>query len=62
MKITHQQYSPTTDELKTELNFMYIKYEQLCKAYKKLASRLELTPKNEVHDMSHMTFEENNKY
>ena len=62
MKITHQQYSPTADELRIELDFMYAKYEQLCKAYKKLASRLEIAPKNEVHDMSHMTFGEKNKY
>jgi len=62
MKITHQPYNPTNEELYAELRFMYTKYEELCKAYKRLASRMELTPTNEVHDMSHMTFQENNKY
>lgn len=63
MKIKHQLYNPSKEELHAELEFMYAKYEQLCSAYKRLASKMELTPKNEVHDMSHMTFEQttNNK-
>lgn len=57
MKITHQEYHPTIEELRQELAFMYKKYEELCKAYKDLANRQSLTPVNEVHDMSHMTFQ-----
>lgn len=57
MKITHQEYNPTIEELRSELLFMYQKYEQLCKAYKDLANKSLLTPVNEVHDMSHMTFQ-----
>jgi phage host-nuclease inhibitor protein Gam len=57
MKITHQEYNPTKEELQQELTFMYKKYEELCKAYKDLANRKNLTPVNEVHDMSHMKFE-----
>lgn len=57
--ITHQPYNPTNEELTRELNFMYVKYEQLCAAYKRLATEKGIIdPSKEAHDMSHMTFEE----
>jgi hypothetical protein len=44
--------------LRAELGFMYRKYEELCKAYKKLAQEAGSPDINAVHDMSHMSFEE----
>jgi hypothetical protein len=44
------------EELLSELNFMYKKYEELCIAYKKLAKQALKVSFEEVHDMSHMTF------
>lgn len=46
----------SAEELHKELVFMYGKYEELCKAYKKLAQNTENNQYDEVHDMSHMTF------
>jgi hypothetical protein len=43
-----------TDNKEFELRFMYKKYEELCKAYKKLAQKTS-TP-IVAHDMSHMSF------
>jgi hypothetical protein len=44
--------------LRGELGFMYRKYEELCKAYKKLAQEAGSPDAKAVHDMSHMSFEE----
>lgn len=48
-------------ELTQELAFMYKKYEELCIAYKKLAQQKSPESIKTVHDMSHMSFAENNK-
>jgi hypothetical protein len=48
-------------KLEMELKFMYNKYEELCVAYKKLATSLGKVDPNVVHDMSKMKFAENNK-
>lgn len=48
-------------ELISELEFMYQKYAELCHSYKKLAQSKSIEPVREVHDMSHMSFAENNK-
>jgi hypothetical protein len=42
--------------LLNELNFMYIKYQELCAAYKKLA--LGKLGDTTTHDQSHMNFED----
>ena len=47
--------------LRRELAFMYNKYEELCIAYKKAAIAAAGRAVKEVHDMSHMTFKENDK-
>jgi hypothetical protein len=44
------------EELKTEINFMYSLYEELCVAYKKLSKEMANKKLTEVNDMSHMTF------
>lgn len=59
--IEHQKYEPTREELLAELMFMYVKYEELCKAYKKMAHDLGSEEAQTVHDMSHMVFEEDIK-
>ena len=51
----------TQDELMEELLFMYKKYEELCITYKKLAQQKNPEGIKTVHDMSHMSFIENNK-
>jgi hypothetical protein len=47
--------------VKRELTFMYKKYEELCKAYKKLAEDKGSAVSITTHDMSHMTFKQDNK-
>jgi hypothetical protein len=49
------------ETLNAELAFMYIKYEQLCAAYKKLAQESGSPEASTAHDMSHMSFVETNK-
>ena len=53
--------SQREEELKSELAFMYKKYEELCIAYKKLAKQASEREIKEVHDMSHMTFKQYDK-
>jgi hypothetical protein len=55
------EQSNKQDELMQELSFMYKKYEELCIAYKKLAQQQSPEKIKTVHDMSHMSFTENNK-
>lgn len=49
------------EQLLMELAFMYKKYEELCIAYKKAAKAAADRQVTEVHDMSHMTFKQDNK-
>jgi hypothetical protein len=57
--IEHQKYDPSKLELQTELLFMYMKYEQVCKAYKRLAEKTEgLDATKTVSDMSQMEFQD----
>ena len=49
------------ETLNAELSFMYVKYEQLCAAYKKLAQESGSPEASTAHDMSHMSFVETNK-
>lgn len=44
-----------------ELIFIYGKYEELCKAFKKLAQSKGIATNNTVHDMSHMKFQSDYK-
>ena len=59
--ITHKEYDPTKEQLAAELRFMYNKYSELCKAYKKLAEVTGSRTVHTAHDMSHMTFKQDNK-
>lgn len=59
--ITHKKYNPTNEQLHAELRFMYKKYEELCRAYKKLAEDKGSAVSRTAHDMSHMTFKQENK-
>lgn len=47
--------------LRSELVFMYKKYQELSEAYKKLANDLGSDESKTKHDMSHMMFEEKNE-
>jgi hypothetical protein len=44
--------------LKSELAFMYSKYQELCEAYKRLANEKGSQESTTKHDMSHMSFKE----
>lgn len=48
--------SNTEDMLNAEIAFMYKKYEELCKAYKKLALESKKNIKLSVTDQSMMDF------
>lgn len=44
--------------LRSELVFMYMKYQELSEAYKKLANEKGSDESKTKHDMSHMKFED----
>lgn len=53
--------SSEESRLRTELSFMYVKYQELSEAYKKLANEKGSDESKTKHDMSHMTFEDKNE-
>lgn len=50
--------SSEESRLRTELSFMYVKYQELSEAYKKLANEKGSDESKTKHDMSHMKFED----
>jgi hypothetical protein len=48
----------TNARLRMELAFMYNKYQELSEAYKRLANEKGSGEEKTKHDMSHMTFQD----